>query len=309
MTDLLCLGEPLFELSALPDGNFKPGFGGDVSNVAIAAARQGADVGLITRVGNDPFGADLCRLWQREKVSSAHIGVVDGQETGLYFVFHDEGGHHFVYRRKGSAAGRLSADDIPETAIAGARLLYSSGIGLGVSDSLRSATFHAVAVARQARVSVAFDPNLRIALWSLDEARAVTHDLMRHCDIALPGLEDARQLTGLHAPEAIIAFYHDLGARIVALTLGADGVAVSDGDTIRTLPGTPVDARDATGAGDCFNGIFLANYLADGNILNAAAIANRGAALSTMGYGAVDPIPFKSTLDKSMEPQTCPTEK
>jgi 2-dehydro-3-deoxygluconokinase len=304
MPDLLCLGEPLFELNALPDGKFKPGFGGDVSNVAIAAARQGADVGLITRVGNDPFGADLCQLWQRESVSAAQIAVVDGQETGHYFVFHDEGGHHFVYRRRRSAASRLTAADIPETAIAGAKLFYTSGIGLGVSDSLRTATFHAVTVARRANVSVAFDPNLRTALWSLDEARAVIHDLMQQCDIALPGLDDARQLTGLHDPEAIIAFYHDLGAHIVALTLGADGVAVSDGNAIRTLPGTPVDAKDATGAGDCFNGIFLANYLQDGYLVKAAETANRGAALSTTGYGAVDPIPFKSTLEIPKEPQT-----
>jgi len=304
MTDILCLGEPLCELNAQADGSFKAGFGGDVSNVAIAAARQGADSGLISRVGDDPFGAQLRALWQRENVCADHVAVVQGQETGIYFVFHDEDGHHFVYRRKGSAASRLTADDIPETAVARARIFYSSGIGLGVSKSLRAATFHAAAIAAQGGVTVAFDPNLRTALWSLDEARAFTHELMQQCDIALPGLDDARQLTGLHSPEDIIGFYHNLGARIVALTLGADGVAVSDGKAVHTISGTKVEAKDATGAGDCFNGIFLANYLRDGDILNAAETANRGAALSTTGYGAVDPIPFKSTLETSKEPQT-----
>tara|TARA_R110000850_G_scaffold134371_2_gene255508 strand:- start:1741 stop:2118 length:378 start_codon:yes stop_codon:yes gene_type:complete len=125
---------------------------------------------------------------------------------------------------------------------------------------------------------------------------------MQHRDIALPGLDDARQLTGLHSPEDIIRFYHDLGADIVALTLGSYGVIVSDGKAVHTITGTKVTAIDATGAGDCFNGIFLSNYLRDGDILNAAETANRGAALSTKVYGAVDPIPFKSTLEKPKEP-------
>ena len=80
-------------------------------------------------------------------------------------------------------------------------------------------------------------------------------------------------------------------------------MALSNNDGILTIPGAPVDAKDATGAGDCFNGIFLASYLQDGDIVNAAETANRGAALSTMGYGAVDPIPSKSTLEKPKEYQ------
>lgn len=301
MSDLLCLGEPLYELNALPDGNFKPGFGGDVSNVAIAAARQGADVGLISRVGDDPFGAALKRLWREEGVDASQVAAVTGQDTGLYFVFHDDSGHRFVYRRTGSAASRLSSDQLDKEQIRKAQMFYTSGIGLGVSESLRAACFRAVEIARDNGVAVAFDPNLRTALWPLEQARRVTHQLMRHCDIALPGLDDARQLTGLQSPAEIIAFYHNLGCRIVALTLGAEGVAVSDGSEQRTLPGTAVDALDATGAGDCFNGIFLAGHLAHGDIWRAAADANLGAALSTTDYGAVDPIPHKSTLETMKE--------
>lgn len=304
MVEILCLGEPLVELNAQPDGNFKPGFGGDVSNVAVALARQGRDVSLISKIGADPFGAQLRGLWDREGVDTVHVATVQELETGIYFVFHDETGHHFVYRRKGSAASKMSIDDIPKKAISKARIFYSSGIGLGVSQSLREATFHAVSVATKADTDVAFDPNLRTALWSLEEARSVTHDLMQHCTIALPGLDDARRMTGLQAPEEILRFYHKLGARVVALTLGADGVIVSDGQAVHTLPGARVNAVDATGAGDCFNGIFLASYLEHGNLVKAAETANRGAALSTTGYGAVAPIPHKSTLETSKDPQT-----
>lgn len=296
MADLICLGEPLFELNACQDGLFKGGFGGDVSNVAVAAARQGIDVALIARVGDDQFGEKLRGLWSREGVNHEQVLSASGEDTGLYFVFHDGDGHHFVYRRKGSAASRMLPEQIPGDAISNARMFYTSGISLGVSPELQSTTQEAIHTARQSGVSIAFDPNLRTALWPLDKARQVTHDAMRRCNIVLPGLDDARQLTSLQSPEDIIGFYHNLGAEVVALSLGADGVSVSDGQGILTIPGVTVPAVDATGAGDCFNGIFLSAYLKNKDALKSAELANRGAALSTTGFGAVDPIPYGKHL-------------
>ncbi len=296
MADLICLGEPLFELTACPDGSFKSGFGGDVSNVAVAAARQGTNVALISRVGDDQFGEKLRGLWSREGVNHEHVLSASSEDTGLYFVFHDGDGHHFVYRRKGSAASRMSPVQIPDDAISDARMFYTSGISLGVSPELQSTTQQAIHVARQSGISIAFDPNLRTALWPLDKARQVTHDAMRQCNIVLPGLDDARQLTNLHSPEDIVNFYHNLGAEVVALSLGADGVSVSDGQGIHIIPGISVPAVDATGAGDCFNGIFLSAYLKNKDAVKSAELANRGAALSTTSFGAVDPIPYGKDL-------------
>ncbi len=288
---ILCLGEPLVEFNQTPEGHFAMGFGGDVSNVAIAAARHGARAGMLTRVGTDPFGAALCDLWAREGVDTSHVTRAEGEETGVYFVTHDAGGHHFTYRRKGSAASKFTAVNLPATALQHLAVFYASGISLAISETMRAAVLEAAKLTRVTQGLFAFDPNLRLALWSLEDARAVTHEVMRRADIALPGLEDARQLTGLHSPEKIAAFYHDLGPSIVALTLGAEGVLVSVKGEARRLPGHRVAARDATGAGDCFNGAFLAALTAGADPYQAAELANMAAALSTTGYGAVAPIP------------------
>ena len=296
MSDLICLGEPLYELNARPDGSFQGGFGGDVSNVAVASARQGTKSTLISCIGDDHFGAQLRELWSREGVDHRHVTIAPDGMTGLYFVFHDKDGHNFVYRRKDSAASLMLPSQVPDGAIEGSGLFYTSGISLGVSSELRSTTQHAIRTARTAGVPVAIDPNLRTSLWPLEQAREITHAAMRNCHIALPGIADARQLTGLQSPVEILGFYRDLGAEIVALTLGADGVALSLGDDIHTLPGFPVKAIDATGAGDCFNGIFLSAYLRTKEAVKSAELANRGAALSTMGFGAVDPIPTLKDL-------------
>lgn len=292
---IYCLGEPLVEFNQQPGGLFKTGFGGDVSNVAVAATRQGAQAGMITRLGEDPFGASLVEMWRREGMDLRGVIRARGEETGVYFVTHDADGHHFTYRRKGSAASRLSLGDLP-VGLPEAAIFYASGISLAVSDSMRGAVVEAAKQIHAGEGLFAFDPNLRTALWSLETARAVTHEVMRHCDIALPGLDDARQLTGLQVPEEIARFYHDLGASIVALTLGADGVLVSTAEQQVTLPGHRVTAKDATGAGDCFSGAFLAALLAGLEPVAAAERANRAAALSTTGYGAVAPIPTLSEV-------------
>ena len=122
---------------------------------------------------------------------------------------------------------------------------------------------------------------------SLGTATESVHKLMSQCDIALPGLDDARLLTGLYDPEQIVAFYHQLGASIVALTLGADGVLVSSGKKMQLIAPIAVQAIDATGAGDCFNGAFLVQYLLGKDVFCAAKYANIAAGISTQSYGAV----------------------
>ncbi|MEO0999853.1 MAG: sugar kinase, partial [Pseudomonadota bacterium] len=284
------LGEALVELNEVTPGTFRQGFGGDTSNVAIAAARQGAAAAYVTRLGADAFGDALAALWAAEGVT-AHAPRDAEAPTGLYFVTHGADGHRFTYRRKGSAASRMRPADLPEEAIRGAGLLHLSGITLAISAEAADTALAAIALAREAGVRVSLDPNYRPALWPLARARALIHAAMAEADIALPGLEDARALTGLDAPEAIAEAYLAMGPRIVALTLGAEGVLVATPDRVTRIAPHDVAAVDATGAGDCFDGAFLARLLAGDGAEAAARYANAAAALATTGHGAVAPIP------------------
>ena len=109
MTDLWCLGEPLLEFNQQPDGRYLPGHGGDTSNCAIAAARQGASVGYLTRVGQDAFGQSFLELWDAEGVDTSCVESDPEAHTGIYFVTHNESGHQFSYFRAGSAASRMTS--------------------------------------------------------------------------------------------------------------------------------------------------------------------------------------------------------
>jgi len=93
--DILCLGEPLVEFNQVDGPEWRQGFGGDVSNVAVAAARQGARTGIATRLGDDGFGRALMEMWEAEGVDTSAVSSDPGAPTGLYFVRHGIDGHKF----------------------------------------------------------------------------------------------------------------------------------------------------------------------------------------------------------------------
>jgi len=295
--DILCLGEPMLEFNQQPDGNYLPGHGGDTSNCAIAAARQGARVGYVTQIGQDPFGNSFMRLWAQEGVDTTGVSRLKEAHTGIYFVTHGPDGHEFSYFRAGSASSRMRPEDLPRKALQQAKILHVSAISQGISDSAADTVFAAIQIVKAAGGLVSYDTNLRLKLWPLERARAIIHAAMASCDIALPGLEDARMLTGLTAPDAIADFYLGLGVQIVALTLGAQGSLVATPDERHRIDARRVDVVDATGAGDMFDGAFLAELVAGRDPFEAAIYANAAAALSTQGYGAVKPMPHRAEVE------------
>jgi 2-dehydro-3-deoxygluconokinase len=311
--DIVALGEAMVEFNQTkgqqPDEAplYLQGFGGDTSNAAIAAARAGAQVGYLSRLGTDRWGDRIMDLWQRENVDTTTV-IRDAQApTGMYFVSHDAQGHHFSYARAGSAASRMQPQDVAhwKEAIASSQWLHLSGISLAISSSACDTAFTALQHARSVGTRVALDSNLRLSLWPLDRAQACIRHAASLCDVFLPSLEDMTALTGLAQAQDIIDWSHAQGAAQVVLKLGADGALASDGKTQRTVPGHSVPAVDATGAGDCFAGNLLARLSAGDSLWDATAYANAAAALSVQGYGAVAPLPrHAAVLDFLMKAHT-----
>lgn len=296
MSDILCLGEPLVEFVRLDDGTYKRGFGGDTSNAAIAAARQGASVGYLTALGADRFGDSIIDLWTSEGVDADYVRCDPKAPTGIYFVDPDPEGRFFTYYREGSAASRMTPDHLPIEAIDSARCLHLSGITLAVSDTLRETAFAAMRHAREADTKVSLDTNLRLKLWDIDTARQVTDSAMALADIAITSIDDSLHLTGLENPKAIAARYHDIGPDTVLVTLGADGCWLSHPGGNVQIPPAPADPVDSTGAGDSFAGAFLAWWLETGDPVLAATRAACVAAGTVSGLGAVDPIPRRDQI-------------
>ena len=291
--DIVALGEAMIEFNQTRMGEpaYLQGYGGDTSNAIIAAARQGAKTAYLTRLGEDRFGAMLLDLWRRESVATCAVRIDSQAHTAVYFVNHDEQGHSFSYLRAGSAASRMQPVDLDLALIANAKFLHVSGISQAISASACDTVFAAIAHARASGVMVSYDANLRLKLWPLARAQAIVRATIASSDYFLPSLDDAQQFTGLKDSDAIVDWCLEAGARQILLKLGRDGVIVADATRRIHVPGYPVEAIDATGAGDCFAGSLLARLAAGDDVLAAARYANAAAALTITGFGAVAPIP------------------
>ena len=278
--DILAIGEPLYELALDRDGAFQPGFGGDTSNCVIAAKRHGARAAYATMVGSDFFGDALLELWRKEGVETSSVRRHQSAPTGIYFVISKPDGHDFI---------------------TSAKYLHVSGISQAISQSAEECVRQAILVARACGTLVSYDTNFRERLWPVDRARDVVARTLSMADIALPSQDDMRALFGAASPDDAIDRCLQLGAPIVAMTMGPAGAMAADSKTRRRFPALTVKSLDATGAGDAFDGAFLAEYLRKPDWAGAALYACTAASLSTLHLGAVAGLPTRAQTLAAMD--------
>jgi 2-dehydro-3-deoxygluconokinase len=281
----VCIGECMVELRPAEPGRFAMGFAGDVYNTAVQLKRQAPDfvVQFLTVTGDDALSAQMREAWRGEGVDQT-LAFQGSGAPGLYLIELIEGERLFHYWRSASPARgwfkALAAHGGP-AALAGADLVYLSGISLAI---LREEDQHLaldMLEAAKGRIGrLAFDPNVRMKLWpDLERAREVMGRAAKLADILLPSLDD---LETLHWAQ------DDLGGE-VALTAGASGCRLRDGDGWSALPAPAVTVRDTSGAGDAFNGAYLAARL-HGAASSVAAEAGLALAARTVAQiGAVAP--------------------
>lgn len=301
--DLIGLGECMVEFHAPESLGHAPSltraYGGDVLNALVSAARLGGRTGFITRVGQDPFGPSLLSCWQAEGIDTSHAPLVPG-ENGVYFISLGPGGEReFTYRRAGSAASALTAEEVDPGYVASSRALLLSGITQALSDSAQAATLHAAQLAREAGTLVAFDPNYRPGLWAVrggaGAARAALAELLPHVDLLLPSFPaDGLFLPGAATDAAQAAGAFGRLAPVVALKAGAGGAWLcspqcSPEGVVHTPAEPDVQVVDTTGAGDAWNGAFLAGLLDRQPLTRALRLANITAARKLRFRGAIPP--------------------
>ena len=304
--EVVTLGETMVLLVAEQPGplreatTFRRSIGGAESNVAIGLCRLGRSAAWVSRVGADDFGRVVLNRIRSEGVDTSRVIVDPEAATGLMIRESREAGPVNVsYYRRDSAASRLTPADLDDAFIAAARFLLVSGITPALSTSAREATFAAVEIAREAGVKVVFDPNLRRKLWPEDEARRVMLDLLSHCDIAMPGLDEAEFLTGDADPDRAAAALLRQGPSTIVVKLGARGAmaATVEGEKVQAEP-HPVDrVVDPIGAGDAFAAGFLAALLQGDDLDAALALGNRCGAHAVTARGDIEALPYWDEIE------------
>ncbi len=273
-------------------GDFQTAGGGKGANQAVAAARAGADVALVARVGNDPFGHQALAGFIRDGIDTRFVKVDGSAPSGVAFIIVDGGGQNSIAVASGANA-RLSAADV---GAASERIGAADILVLQLEVPLSSVRY-ATDIAAKAGVRVLLNPA---------PARALDEAFFHRVSILTPNETEAEALSGVsirttqsipRAAARLIA----KGAGSVVITLGRAGAYYDDGSNRGWTPSFKVKAIDATAAGDVFTGA-LAVSLAEGRPLGEAVrFANAAAALSVTRMGAQPSAPKRKEIDLLLE--------
>jgi ribokinase len=252
--------------------------GGSAANTALGLARFGLRVGLIGRVGRDPWGAIARRELREAGVRVVGLQSDPSETTGLIYIIVTPEGERTMLSHRG-ANTLTDPERVRERHTSRARLFHLSGYALLVNPQ-RSAALRAWDMAARRGLTMCLDPGL--APSASPELRA----LLPRTHVLLPTLDEAQTLTGEGSPDRCVRALLDLGAGTIALKLGSAGCLVASKSMMVHVPAFPVEACDTTGAGDAFNAGLLAALLEGLDLYAAAVVANACGALAVRQIGA-----------------------
>ncbi len=278
--------------------SFTKSIAGAESNVAIALARLGHGVGWFSKLGDDEFGRYIEFMIRGEGIDVSRVVKDAAHSTGLLFKeLFEHVNPNVYYYRKNSAASYLLPEDLDPLYIQQAKILHVTGITPAISATAKAAVFEAIRIAKEKGVLVSFDPNIRLKLWHIEEARETLLEICSLADILFPGIDEGELLLGETNVEALVELFHEMGPKIIALKLGKKGCYVSDGFTKGYVEGYVVErVEDTVGAGDGFAAGFLSSYLKGYDLLTCADLANGVGAMATLVRGDSEGFPTTEQL-------------
>jgi 2-dehydro-3-deoxygluconokinase len=287
---IVLIGEAMLELSRNGD-RWALGYGGDTLNTAIHLARAGHDVAYLTAIGSDPLSAGLKAEWAAEGLDTALVLDHPTRSTGLYSISTDDQGERsFSYWRDSSAARDMFALSGIESALAAAEqadLIAYSLITLAILPPKDREQLFALCLRVRARGGqVAFDGNYRPRLWaSIEEARTARDAAIARADIGLPTLEDERLISGEVSADTVAEHWRALGCAETIVKLGAEGARLPDSNIIP--PPEVLHPVDTSGAGDAFNGGYLAARMDGAGVEDSVMAGHKLAGWCVMRAGAI----------------------
>ena len=316
MYDVIALGELLIDFAAISaDTEGYPTMaahpGGAPANFLAALASFGAKTALLGKVGNDAFGKLLLNTLQNAGIETGGMVVDPDVFTTLAFVTLDKSGdREFSFARKPGADTQLQFAELDLKLIDQTKVLHFGTLSL-TDEPARSATYQAIAYAKQQGKLITFDPNLRKPLWKdLQMCKEQMLWGLQQADVVKISDEEVQFLFGLGVEEGAAHILQQFGVKLVFVTCGADGCYYKNALCAGKVPSlSDISVVDTTGAGDIFGGSAVWKLLQLGKapaelteeeLRDVVGFACTAAGLSTTRPGGISSVPAYEDVCKRM---------
>lgn len=312
MAEIWTMGEMLVEImrtkenSELYDADyFKGPYPSGAPAIFIdTVARLGHKAGIISGVGTDDFGKCILNRLEKDEVDVSQVLVDPDNSTGCAFVtYYSDGSRKFIFHLANTPAVAAKAP-CPDT-LKGVRYFHVMGCSLFARLDFAREILKAVKTARNMGAKISFDPNIRKELMKDEQVLGIVKELLSYTNIFLPGREELLLLTGCKdVEEAVSACMKMPEMEILALKQGSKGCEVYTKDEVIRCGAYKIDAVDATGAGDSFDGAFICG-LAEGKTLEETVkMASAAGALNTASFGPMEGDISPMTVEKMIKEET-----
>ncbi|MBX9971578.1 sugar kinase [Cytobacillus firmus] len=273
--------------------SFERKAGGAEFNFAIGCSRLGLRSKWLSRLGKDEFGRFIYNFARGEGIDMDDVSFVEGYPTSLNFkeIREDGSGKTFYYRHQ-SPILTLRPDEITEKMFENIDVIHITGVFLAIDPKNVEIAKRVLEIARQKSIPVSFDPNIRLKLWTIEEARAVYYELFPYVDILLTGLDEIRLITGDDSDEALADLASRFSIDQLVIKDGANGSKVYQYGVWYAKEAFPVTAVDTVGAGDGFDAGYIYGYLHGLALEERLEFANAVGAIVTTVSGDNEGLPY-----------------
>jgi 5-dehydro-2-deoxygluconokinase len=307
--DVLTIGRVGVDLYPLQSGvgladveTFGKFLGGSATNVAVAAARHGHRSAVITRTGDDPFGAYVRKALREFNVDDAFVGTVPGLPTPVTFceIFPPDHFPIWFYRYPKAPDLEITAAGLPVDDIKAARLFWATVTGLSAEPSR---TAHVAAWQARARKPLTvLDLDYRPSFWrSREVARAQVQKALPHVTVAVGNLDECRTAVGSSDAKTAAAALLDAGVELAIVKRGPDGVYARTKDEEVEIPPVKVDVVNGIGAGDGFGGALCHGLLAGWPLDRTIRFANAAGAIVTTKLECSSAMPTTAEVEEFLK--------
>lgn len=296
MKSIWTMGEMIVEImrprAEMPHGKtdvyLGPFASGAPAIMISAAARMGARSGIIGGVGQDAHGQMIVDRLEGCGVDCSKVLRSAERSTGNAFVmYHDDGSREFIFHIGGTAATQCGAPDLADVEQPG--FFHLMGCSLTADKDHCDCILETARRFREKGAKLSFDPNIRPELLKDGDFRSIIGPVMENCSVLLPGVSELKMIAGKDTVEdAVETLFDNPVLEVIALKQGAKGCKVYTREENQVIPACKVEEKDATGAGDCFDGAFLAALTAGKDVFTAARWGNAAGALNAAAFGPLE---------------------
>ena len=296
MAEVLIMGEMLVEImrpevgtELYEEGLFKGPYPSGAPAIFIdTVARLGHETAIIGGVGKDDFGKNILDRLKKDGVNCEYVLESDDRATGVAFVtYFEDGSRKFIFHMGNTPAVEAKMPDLSK--FKDVKYFHIMGCSLMSNEKFAQEILKTMHELIKQGTKVSFDPNIRKELLVNDSIYEIVDEVLENTNVLLPGVEELLILTGEDTIEkAVKKIFENPNLEVLALKNGSKGSKVYTREQEVEMGVYEVEQLDATGAGDCFDGAFIAGLVEEKDILTAAKMGAAAGALNATSFGPME---------------------